>query len=256
MAYGTDPSNPDLAALASRRADVREFVEDIAAHVRGLGMPETYRAANSVVRAITLSDRFLQAVPPPEPGETAEKPSPGQPAAGPKASPVRDPHRLALRDHADQVMAAVRRIPKPASFLEGERAVRYALSADRMLVQLYTPPKPARPADDAGDDAERIYPDDLETWKATLLERLLKLIRNTASCNGYWPDGSPYDREHPDYWQATPSEITKATAAANEAAGKPVPLLEEQRRLLRLRDSMSREEFRRSYPGFEAFLPP
>ncbi len=243
MAYDNDDiPNPDLAALEMRQADLRLFVEEMAEIVMALPMPETFAEADRSVRAITAADRFLQRVPAVPAYEV--KSEPGKDGT----SPVRDPLRLRLRGHGDAVMAATRQITKPACFLEGERALRYALSANRMLTQLYTPPKatkPSRPAwlDSEDDDAELFdtsrYADPLE---AKLADRLCAEARKAAIAAGYWPDGSDYNPEDPDYWKNTPSDVIDATAAANRAAGKPVPMPEDHdaafARLTELLDDM------------------
>ena len=246
MAYDNDDiPNPDLAALEMRQADLRLFVEEMTEIVMALPMPETFAEADRSVRAITAADRFLQRVPPSPACEVKGGPvEPGK--AG--VSPVRDPLRLRLRPHANNLMAATRQITKPACFLEGERALRYALSANRMLTQLYTPPKatkPSRPAwlDSEDDDAELFdtsrYADPLE---AKLADRLCAEARKAAIAAGYWPDGSDYNPEDPDYWKNTPSDVIDATAAANRAAGKPVPMPEDHdaafARLTELLDDM------------------
>ena len=248
MAYDNDDTpNPDLATLERLQADLRLFVEEMTEIVMALPMPETFAEADRSVRAVTAADRFLQRVPPSPAYEVKGGPvEPGQKGV----SPVRDPLRLKLRPHANKVMAATRQITKPASFLEGERALRYALSANRMLTQLYTPPKAARPSRDAWRDSDADpwseeptytgpYADALE---AKLADRLCAEARKAAIAAGHWPDGSDYNPEDPDYWKNTPSDVIDAAAAANRAAGKPVPMPEDHdaafARLTELLDDM------------------
>ena len=243
MAYDNDDTpNPDLAALETREADLRLFVEEMADIVMALPMPKTFAEAD---RAVTAADRFLQRVPPSPAYEV--KGGPVEPGKE-RGSPVRDPHRLKLRTHGDKLMATARGIDKPTCFLEGERALRYALSTHRMLTQLYTPPKatrPSRPAwlDSEDDDADLFdtsrYADPLE---AKLADRLNAEARKAAIAAGHWPDGSDYNPEDPDYWKNTPEDVIDATAAANRAAGKPVPMPEDHdaafARLTELLDDM------------------
>ncbi|MEI9902986.1 MAG: hypothetical protein WDN06_02635 [Asticcacaulis sp.] len=248
MAYDNDDTpNPDLAALETREADLRLFVEEMTEIVMALPMPETFAEADRSVRAVTAADRFLQRVPPSPAYEV--KGGPVEPGKE-RGSPVRDPHRLKLRTHGDKLMATARGIDKPTCFLEGERALRYALSTHRMLTQLYTPPKATRPSRDAWSDSDADpwsqeaaytgpYADPLE---ARLADRLCAEARKAAIAAGYWPDGSTYNPEDPDYWKNTPSDVIDATAAANRAAGKPVPMPEDHdavfARLTELLDDM------------------
>jgi hypothetical protein len=60
----------------------------------------------------------------------------------PEAEALITPIRRLLRRYADRVMEVATLLAKPDSFLEGERARRYALAADRMLAQLYEAPRP------------------------------------------------------------------------------------------------------------------
>ncbi len=183
MARDTAAANPDIAALETRQADLRAFFEDIAAIVMALPMPETFIEAERSVRAVNVADRFLQTVP------ADETPDP---APGPDASPVRDPHRLALRTYADRLMAAARRIPKPASFLEGERAGRYAVQANRMLVQLYTAPRTGQTvAEDIGDSDNTDT--DRQAAARVFVTNLNNITRHCAGHWGFWPDGTPYE---------------------------------------------------------------
>ncbi|MEI9905845.1 MAG: hypothetical protein WDN06_19445 [Asticcacaulis sp.] len=60
MAYDNDDTlNPDLAALETRQADLRLFVEEMTDIVMALPMPETFAEADRAVRAVTAADRML-----------------------------------------------------------------------------------------------------------------------------------------------------------------------------------------------------
>ena len=185
MAYDTAADNPDIAVLKARQAGLRAFMEDIAEHVMSRQLPGTFLEAERSVRAVTVADRFLQTVP-----ASASREDGGR-GATPDASPVRDPYRLRLRVYADKVMEAVTFITKPDTFLEGERAGRYAWNANRMLVQLYTPPKAGKPA--VGDpDMDAPDMDDDAGGRDALVNRLTSMVHTCAGQWGFWPDGTPF----------------------------------------------------------------
>jgi|GEM_PF-1769789 len=119
----------DALALKQRREALRGFVDTIANHTQSLDLPETYLEAERAARAITVHARAIAILP----LITGDNESDHAQAA---IKPI----RRRLRRYADRVMEAVTFITKPDSFLEGERAGRYALAADRMLAQIYEAP--------------------------------------------------------------------------------------------------------------------
>ncbi len=258
MAYDLTPAERDAAALETRRKALRGFVEDIAAHVRHQDLPETYLDADRAVRAIAVADKFLERMPPEKPAAPSVSPAD---AGEETMSPVRDPHRLALRAYADRVMAAAVAIDKPDGPLEAWRAVRYARSADRMLLQLYSPPKSSDDDfydGDNGDDSEYGGMDAFDAWRILKERRLLLaaqglpravpvpggmaeedpawwaqlnltlsgMDRKQAATCGQWPDGTAFDPDQTGYWDDTPPDTLRANALANEARGITSPMLE------------------------------
>ena len=156
----------DKAAQAGRAQAKAERVAMLRQYNPDLGM----LSDNELHRAGEAFDDMLHL-----PDEEVDRLMSMTGAAPAEVTPMRDPERLALRDHADRVLEAAAFIARPDSFLEGERAQRYALAADRMLVQLYDPPAPKRSGGQAADiddpDAyafadERDHPDycDRDTW--------------------------------------------------------------------------------------------
>ena len=228
----------DAAALASRRRALRAFTAAVSAHLRGLDAPQTYLEAERAVRTVTAADRILERLPPDAGDDIASAPP--------------DPERLLLRADADRLMAAASLIAKPETLADGDRAMRYALAADRMLIQIYGPPRAAK-GSAAEEDSEG---NDDQTLCEKFLWKISNMCHHKASRDGYWPDGSPYDPEMPDYWDVTPGDVLDATAAANEAAGKPVPMLEARRQIQHAYDTLPRDEFEKRWPGGKAFLPP
>ena len=220
MAYDTAAfADEDAAALKSRQAELRELGEEIAEFVMAQPLPETWLEAVRAVRSITTSDRFLQRVPPVSPscaagGGTIERSEDGgrvdsddddDDDDNTPVSPVRDPYRLRLRVHADKVMAAALDIPKPVSFLEAERAARYAENANIMLLQLYTPRKAPRPAfddfdeeEDGEDAAGPGSPRAGREWMEKVMARLDDVTCHYARRYGFWPTGATYDEGRGD----------------------------------------------------------
>ncbi len=196
------PSETDADALKARRAALRAFVDDIASHVQTLDLPETYLEAERAARAITVNDRALQSLP-----------LIAGVALGEETTTVVAPLRRHLRRYADRVMEAVTFITKPDSFLEGERAGRYALAADRMLSQLYEAPKPAKGMKLAFDDADEPEADDGEAqpnWRTAFIAKTDRHTGRYVRDCGVWPDGTPFDAEAPapvDPWGA-PDTLT------------------------------------------------
>ncbi|MGN6208300.1 hypothetical protein [Asticcacaulis sp.] len=182
-----DDALSDADRLKARREALRGFVDAIARHIQTLDLPETYLEAERAARAITVHDRAIETLP-----LTVGD------AESDHAQAAIKPVRRLLRRYADRVMEAVTFIPKPLCFLEGERAGRYALAADRMLAQLYEAPrvdtpkpaKAARFADDDLDEEESAYPSG-ENWKLDLQNRVDRMTRAHARNCGVWPDGSP-----------------------------------------------------------------
>jgi hypothetical protein len=165
MAHATNMSEDDAEALRVRRAELHEFMREIAAAALMLPNPETYLEAERAVRAITMADRMGQKLRDVTLSEAEEAGEEKQDTPPPpkKAVPLpingaeketHDPVRTALRILADRIMAAARTLPMPDNALTALRALRYARACERMLTQLYTPPqfsppkpKPAPPVD-------------------------------------------------------------------------------------------------------------
>ena len=55
--------------------------------------------------------------------------------------------RAALRALSDDIMETIKTLPKPQSWLEGDRAMRCLGTADRVTVQLFTKVRAQRPAE-------------------------------------------------------------------------------------------------------------
>jgi hypothetical protein len=211
----------DAAALKMRRAELRAFAEEITEIVAKMPLPETYLEAERGARAVWVADRALvrmrletlgDGVDPTTAtsaqarvvlrGETAcvSSAHPTSPTSGEERSEAEGegwempylmtPVRLRLRNYADRLMEATALLDKPTCYLEGERAQRYALAADRMLGQLYEPVKLAKGAgggrfeaddDDTGLEPERPAYDDLEAWQNLLINKLHKLAEERRS---------------------------------------------------------------------------
>ncbi|MFT4076429.1 MAG: hypothetical protein QM647_12965 [Asticcacaulis sp.] len=181
---------------------MRAFVDDIASHIQTLDLPTTYLEAERAARAITVHDRAIETLPL-IPGDTASD----------HADAAIKPLRRLLRRYADRVMEAVTLITKPDSFLEGERAGRYALAADRMLSQLYEAPradtpkpaKAARFADDLDDEDDQAEATD---WRAEFMARVERYATGCVRRSGIWPDGTAFDKDAPapeDPWRLADS---------------------------------------------------
>jgi len=235
-----DDARSDADILKARREALRAFVDDIAAHIQKLDLPETYLEAERAARCITVHDRAIQTLPL-HAGEIARQA--GDPANAAKTDSNSESHapeilaamlkpiRRSLRRYADRVMEAVTFITRPDSFLEGERAGRYALAADRMLSQLYEAPAPkhfgapARPArtrpvfaddlDDAEDEDEAADPEAQARMHAALDRKTREYVRRHC---GVWPDGTPYlpGEPEPQYPFDQADRVT-LLAAANPA---------------------------------------
>jgi hypothetical protein len=222
MAYDLSPEG-DAAALKARRAELRAFAEEITEIVAKMPMPETYLEAERGARAVWVADRVLvrmrvetlgdEEAPsgaarhlPRFAGEEKESPTTTPSARSPSPTSGEErseaesegwtmpylmtPVRLRLRNYADRLMEATALLDKPTCYLEGERAQRYALAADRMLGQLYEPVKLAKGAgggrfeaddDDTGLEPERPAYDDLEAWQNLLITKLHKLAEERRS---------------------------------------------------------------------------
>ncbi len=171
----------DAAAFRARRDMLSDFIGAVSAAVHAFAMPRSFRDAERATRVVTIGDRAIQRV------ATSEDPA---------ISRLARAARLAFRDLGDKVMAHAHALPLPASFLDSERAYRYALSADRMLCQLYQPPKLRRRAavptcsdnahsDDVFADALGIaMDDDLDAWKAGLERMLLNVAAQHEAPGG------------------------------------------------------------------------
>jgi hypothetical protein len=204
-----------------RRSELRAFAEEITEIVAKMPLPETYLEAERGARAVWVADRALvrmrletlgDGVDPTTAtsaqarvvlrGETAcvSSAHPTSPTSGEERSEAEGegwempylmtPVRLRLRNYADRLMEATALLDKPTCYLEGERAQRYALAADRMLGQLYEPVKLAKGAgggrfeaddDDTGLEPERPAYDDLEAWQNLLITKLHKLAEERRS---------------------------------------------------------------------------
>ncbi len=127
------PEQSDAEALKARREALRGFVDGIAEHLRTIDLPQSFLEAERAARTLTVTDRALQVLPAFAGDLLAENDAP-------KIAPL----RRHIRKLADKVMGAARIVPKPDTWLEGERASRYALACDRMLGQLYEAPKPVK----------------------------------------------------------------------------------------------------------------
>ena len=277
-----DTPEDDGAALKSRREALRGFVNDIADHVQTLSLPESYLEAERACRCVTIHDRVIQTLPliagddllamqvkeglplPPfapqmvpaldkrctfdgaYPHEWGGR---GEPLvedftgrAGMLPDAVLKPIRRHLRVYADRVMEATALLPKPTSFLEGERAGRYALACDRMLTQLYTMPKATptaapkaaaaklskrfrnpdgilmdRDEDYDGDEvdaaeAEELTDEQVDDWVEKIEARVHEEARAEAKADGFWTyDGEPFDPTDPDRerrgWDPVPEDL-------------------------------------------------
>jgi vacuolar-type H+-ATPase subunit F/Vma7 len=154
----------DAEALRVRRAELHDFMREIAAAALMLPAPETYLEAERAVRAITIADRMAQMLRDEAEEATEEKqetPPPPKtavplPTSGAEKE-ARDPIRTALRSLGDRMMAAAKAVPMPDSALSVWRALRYARACERMLAQLYAAPqlctspkpRPAPPVEEA-----------------------------------------------------------------------------------------------------------
>ena len=215
-----DTCEPDDAlALKARREALRAFVNDVAAHVQTLSLPETYLEAERACRCIAIHDRVIQTLPLIA-GDALLGDGPGD-----KPDAILKPIRRHLRVYADRVMETTAALPKPSSFLEGERAGRYALACDRMLTQLYTAPKAvvtaktaARPvrnpdgiwmdrdkdADAYGgeldtEEAEPLTDEQVDEWVEKFETWIHAEARAEAKVEGFWDyDGEPFDPTDPD----------------------------------------------------------
>ena len=229
MDFAPDTPEDDAAALAIRRANLRAFVEDVVEVVRNLPMPDTYLEAERSVRVVTVADRFIVRVPDEEDDLSVS-------SCGGDEKKAVTPARKALRRYADQLMAAVARIPKPDSYLEGERAARYALACDRMLVQLYTAPKAdTSVADDSDADDTSVRTDaygrgpsifitkykgkkpadwrtNTEFWRDLLAEKLVRMAQRR---------GTPHPVELPASSVTAP--LPPATPFTTEPVDSPIP---------------------------------
>ena len=200
----------DEAAWKRRREGLRAFVDTIANHVQTMALPESYLEAERCVRSLTAGDRALQLLPVIEADLLNDK-----------EAPAIKPIRRHIRAYADKVLDIVPRFPLPETFLEVERANRYALSADRMLAQLYGPAQMVQPKAANAKAGRRPYSvedeaeDELEDEAAEISQaEAIAAIRTTveakirgipreklvaAQTTGFWEDGTPYDpvRPHP-----------------------------------------------------------
>ena len=222
----------DAAALNARLARLRAFAEDIAARLQTLPAPETWLDAARAARAIRTADQALTLLPEtPPPPCGADAGGLGETGDGEGATPTLQPLRQHLRACADRLLDAADRIPYPETHLEAARAQRYALTAQAMLRQLYTTPKPApvkRPRDagdfhifyhawdDAGGRDDRLPGDpdfrvdninciplpgeeDRDVWEIIeATDREQERADDAEDC-GYWPDGVEFDPGDPFY---------------------------------------------------------
>ena len=183
----------DLAALKGRRLHLRAWADEIAAAVEALPPPETYLDAERAARFVMRADQVILAMP--VEGETAPADDSYLDAAS-----VIAPARQRLRVYADTLIGRSMALPKPQTYLEGERATRCVLAHDRMLVQLYTPPKAPKydPLDDLIEDSED--GDDSPEANRRGVDHMLKQMNDAtdryAKFCGYWPDGEPYGEAH------------------------------------------------------------
>jgi hypothetical protein len=176
----------DAFALKRRREALRVFVDEIASHIQTLDLPETYLEAERAARAIAVHDRAIETLPLIIGDNESDH-----------AQAALKPIRRLLRRYADRVMEAVTFIPRPDNFLEGERAGRYALAADRMLAQMYEAPKPAKAARFADDDMDETDEADTANPRAEFMKQADRHTVGYARNCGLWPDGTPFDKEAP-----------------------------------------------------------
>lgn len=200
-ADGFAPDQDDATALATRRLTLRGYADRIAQIVEGLDLPETFLEAERAARAITAADRTIQQLPltPEESApDAAPETSPDNPPAARKAP------RLRLHAFADRLLTVIGLIPDPDSFLEGERAGRCLLAADRMLSQLYEAPqsqnqtkarKFPRFADDLDDEDDR---EETSDWRAEFMAKADRLAGAHARNSGIWPDRAAFDKDAPE----------------------------------------------------------
>lgn len=201
MTFGLSTPEQDAAALLARREMLGDFIGAISAAVHAFALPRTFRDAERAARAITIGDRAVQRVT--AIGETGDDNH---------VRRLAHAAHLLFRDQADALMAQAHALPLPKSFLESERAFRYALSADRMLLQLYQPPKVRRAtaADtraDAMDATMSSDVDDLDLWKTGLETTLSELAA-----------------KHRPQPPATPAEPAKSAITATADAA-PAPAI-------------------------------
>ncbi|ESQ78213.1 hypothetical protein [Asticcacaulis sp. YBE204] len=169
----------DARALRQRRAELREFASEIAEAIEDIDLPETYLDGERAVRMIRVADVVLMRVTRPDQRDTIR------------------PARQRLRDQADLIVQAVRQLPKPTDFLEGERAGRFILATERLWTQLYAPPKPLTSAqlDELEREAELDKP--MDSYGQQLYEKLLAMKYKRDAFKGYFDDGSPFDPNRP-----------------------------------------------------------
>ncbi|ESQ78908.1 hypothetical protein [Asticcacaulis sp. YBE204] len=176
--HGFNPDD-DARALRQRRAELREFAAEIAEAIEDIDLPETYLDGERAVRMIRVADVVLMRVTRPDQRDTIR------------------PARQRLRDQADLIVQAVRALPKPTDFLEGERAGRFILATERLWTQLYAPPKSLTSAqlDEIEREIEAEKPKD--SYRQRLLEKLLSMKYKRDAFKGHFDDGSPFDRNRP-----------------------------------------------------------
>jgi len=66
--------------------------------------------------------------------------------------------RAALRDLSDDIMETIKTLPKPQSWLEGDRALRCLGTADRVTVQLFSKVKAHTPSERRHTEALSVRP--------------------------------------------------------------------------------------------------
>jgi hypothetical protein len=225
MAEDAHIPEDDAEALRVRRAELHDFMREIAAAALMLPAPETYLEAERAVRAITMADRMAQMLrdkalgkaeeareekqdtPPPPKTASRHRPT-GLPINGAERE-ARDPIRKALRMLADRLMAAAKTIPLPCDAITALRALRYARACERILTQLYAAPnpksvqpvKPAPPAAKRSPEEIRLYYKQIEQelWEkfspspeAQALRAAKQLAAQTAlETESPEPDASP-----------------------------------------------------------------
>ncbi len=170
--YDDPDDDDDLTALKQRREGLCAFADLIAEAIEGVETPETFIEADRAARYVTLADRMIVSLPHP-------------------AKSGVHPARKRLRRYADQLLDMLKDFPMPKTFLDGIHASRCVLAHDRMLTQLYTPPKLGEFIEES--EVETDPKIRAITAFNTMMSQANRMTTNLAAQCGYWPDGTPYE---------------------------------------------------------------